>query len=152
VHAGTRKGFNVSYYPASQQQQQQSSASAAATAAQFVPQTLQRSTLRAAGDPAHGRITHRLRWSTSDEADAAPHLHFESYSYGGQLLASWKVQSEYSVDLVPAAAAAAAAAASCVVFLLARIGQSAVVVEPKTRHADSVHLWPMERGNDEVTH
>jgi hypothetical protein len=98
VHAGKSQGFNVSYSPASlsqqQQQQHQGATAAAATTAQFVPQPLSRSTQQAAGAAAVSRITHRLRWSSSDEADAAPHVHFESYSDGGQLLASWTVQSE----------------------------------------------------------
>jgi hypothetical protein len=94
VHAGISQGFNVSYSPASLRQQQQGARAAAATTAQFVPQLLPHSTQQAAGGAAVSRITHRLRWSSSDEADAAPHVHFESYSDGGQLLASWTVQSE----------------------------------------------------------
>jgi hypothetical protein len=93
VHAGRTKRFNVSFSPYSIPQQQQDTT--ATSGAQIVAPPLQLSNQQPAGvKNSQGSITQRLRWSNGDAADAAPHVHFESYSDAGQLLTSWTVQSE----------------------------------------------------------
>jgi hypothetical protein len=100
VHAGKTRRFNLSFSPYSTQQQHVTTAAAAPS----ITQPLQLSSNNtqepaAAALASQGRITQRLRWSDGDAVDAAPHVHFESYSDAGQLLTSWTVQSEYAYDL-----------------------------------------------------